>query len=180
MKVSKECYLVGQNTTCKFWGWSPLSGYKTTLKQQLNGEKQWKMRWRAKPLICSFEHFMCFRMLAVILVSDFCFQIKKTLHYFWPSKVTECSDKLAWMPPHFKSCYKPHRATTQKHPQRSKVKGHLSHAWKVSIGIKVSLFDSSCILTSCQLHRVTAISKCTFQNFPCANPFSSQLYNWQN
>ena len=58
----------------------------------------------------------------------------------------------------------------------TKVKGHLSHAWKVSMGIKVSLFDSSCILMSCQLHRVTAISKCTFQNFPCANPFSSQIY----
>ena len=26
---------------------------KTTLKQQLNGEKRWKMRWRAKPLIIS-------------------------------------------------------------------------------------------------------------------------------
>ena len=33
----------------------PLSSYKTTLKQQLNGEKRWKMRWRA----IFFSPFCC-------------------------------------------------------------------------------------------------------------------------
>ena len=31
-----------------FSGQSPLSSYKTTLKQKLNIEKQWKIRWKAK------------------------------------------------------------------------------------------------------------------------------------
>ena len=30
----------------------PLSSYKTTVKQQLKGEKRWKMRWGAKSLVC--------------------------------------------------------------------------------------------------------------------------------
>ena len=34
IKGSKERYLLGQNTTCKNLGYSPLSNYKTTLKQQ--------------------------------------------------------------------------------------------------------------------------------------------------
>ena len=51
VKGSKERYLLGQNTTCRFSTWSPLSSYKTTLKQQLNGEIRLKMRWRANPLI---------------------------------------------------------------------------------------------------------------------------------
>ena len=38
----KERYLLGQNTTSKFSGQSSLSSYKTTLKQQLNGEKRRK------------------------------------------------------------------------------------------------------------------------------------------
>ena len=41
IKGSNELYLSGQNTTCK----SPLSSYKTTLKQQLNGEK-WDVELR--------------------------------------------------------------------------------------------------------------------------------------
>ena len=45
---SKERYLLGQNT-CTFLGLSPLSSYEATSKQQLNGERQWKMRWKAKP-----------------------------------------------------------------------------------------------------------------------------------
>ena len=40
IKGSKECRLLEQNTTCKFSGQSALSSYKMTLKQQLNGEKQ--------------------------------------------------------------------------------------------------------------------------------------------
>ena len=45
-------FFLGQNTTCNFFWLSPLSTYKTTFKQQLNGEKWWKIRWRAKPFIC--------------------------------------------------------------------------------------------------------------------------------
>ena len=40
IKVSKDQYLLGQNTTCKFLGSAPLSSYKVTLlKRQLKGEK---------------------------------------------------------------------------------------------------------------------------------------------
>ena len=42
IKGSKQCYLLGQNTTCKFLVLSPLSTYKTTLTQQLNGKKTMK------------------------------------------------------------------------------------------------------------------------------------------
>ena len=38
IKGQKECYSLWQNTTCEFSGWSLLSSYKMTLKQQLNGE----------------------------------------------------------------------------------------------------------------------------------------------
>ena len=51
VKGSKERCLLGQNTTWEFLGWPPLSSYKTTLKQQLNSEKRWKMSWRVNPLI---------------------------------------------------------------------------------------------------------------------------------
>jgi len=30
-----------KDTVCKFSGKSPLSSHKTTLKQQINGQKQW-------------------------------------------------------------------------------------------------------------------------------------------
>ena len=40
IKGSKECYLLGQNNLHIFGVISPLRSYKTTLKQQLNGEKQ--------------------------------------------------------------------------------------------------------------------------------------------
>ena len=39
IKCSKDRYLLGQKTTCQFSGQSPLSSYKTTLKQQLKGDK---------------------------------------------------------------------------------------------------------------------------------------------
>ena len=39
----------------EFSEWSLLLSYKMTFKQQLNGEKQWKMRWRAKPLISGLD-----------------------------------------------------------------------------------------------------------------------------
>ena len=39
LKGEKERYLLGQNTTLDFLGKFPLSSYKTTLKQHLNGEK---------------------------------------------------------------------------------------------------------------------------------------------
>ena len=39
IKGEKERYLLWQNTTCEFSGDTLLSSYKTTVKQQLNGEK---------------------------------------------------------------------------------------------------------------------------------------------
>jgi len=45
---SKERYLLEQDKTSNSLGLSPLSNYKTTLKQQLNGQKRWKMKWKAK------------------------------------------------------------------------------------------------------------------------------------
>ena len=60
---SKERYLLGQNTTREFSGQSPLSSYKTTLKQQLNGGKRLKMRWRAKPPICFCLSCFCIQCL---------------------------------------------------------------------------------------------------------------------
>ena len=48
---SKEHYLLGQNTSYKCLGYSPLSSYKTTLKQELNGKKT-KLKWSAKTLTC--------------------------------------------------------------------------------------------------------------------------------
>ena len=58
---SEERYLLRRNTTCKFWGYSPLSSYKMTPKQQLNVVvfKWWKIRWQAKSLIC-FCLVQCF------------------------------------------------------------------------------------------------------------------------
>ena len=47
IKGSKQRYLLGHNAACKFSGWSPLSSNKTTLKQQLNGEK-WDVEIRTK------------------------------------------------------------------------------------------------------------------------------------
>ena len=41
---------------CKCLGWFLLSSYKTAFKQQLNGQRRWKMRWKVKSLIC----FCCF------------------------------------------------------------------------------------------------------------------------
>ena len=51
IKGSKERCLFGQDTTCKIFGESPLQSNETTLSQ-LNGEKRWKMRQKAKPFIC--------------------------------------------------------------------------------------------------------------------------------
>ena len=45
-KGSKERNILGQNAACEFSGKSLLLSYKTTLKQQLNGGKIQKMRWR--------------------------------------------------------------------------------------------------------------------------------------
>ena len=42
IKGSKECYLLGQNTKRKFLGNPLYQANKTTLKQQLNGEKLMK------------------------------------------------------------------------------------------------------------------------------------------
>ena len=40
IKGSKQWYFLEQDSTCKFSGQFLLSRYKTTLKQQLNGEKR--------------------------------------------------------------------------------------------------------------------------------------------
>ena len=48
IKVSKERYLLEQDKTSKFWGISITKWHK----QQLNCQKQWKIKWKAKPLIC--------------------------------------------------------------------------------------------------------------------------------
>ena len=47
IKGSKERYLLGQSNL-QIFGVTPLSSYKTILKQQLNGEIDDKMRWKAK------------------------------------------------------------------------------------------------------------------------------------
>ena len=44
IKCSEERYLLGQNTTCEFLGYSHLSSYKTTLNEEVNGEKRLKIR----------------------------------------------------------------------------------------------------------------------------------------
>ena len=44
-KVQTNAFLFWQiHTGCTFWGKSPLSSYRMTLKQWINGEKWWKMR----------------------------------------------------------------------------------------------------------------------------------------
>ena len=73
VKGLKARYLLGQNTTCEFSGYSPLSSYKTTLKQQLNGEKRWKMRWRAKRLICFGVELCCFPVQEKLLWTLSCY-----------------------------------------------------------------------------------------------------------
>ena len=59
IKGSKERYLLGQDKTSKFLGYSPLSSCKTTLKQQLNGQKR-KMKWEAKSVICFRSSYAVF------------------------------------------------------------------------------------------------------------------------
>ena len=44
IKGSKERYLLGQAKTSRFSGQSPSLSYKTTLKQQINGQKRLKMK----------------------------------------------------------------------------------------------------------------------------------------
>ena len=57
IKGSKEHYLSGQNTTCKFSGWSTLSiSHKMTLEQQLKSEKEKKNdeKWEGQLIQLSF------------------------------------------------------------------------------------------------------------------------------
>ena len=49
-KKKRRSHLLGQDKTSKFSWYSPLSSYKTILKQQLNGQKQSKRKWKAKLL----------------------------------------------------------------------------------------------------------------------------------
>ena len=44
IKGSKERFLLGQKHNLQIVGVIPFIKLKTTLKQQLNGEKRWKMR----------------------------------------------------------------------------------------------------------------------------------------
>ena len=57
-RFKRMLFFLGQNTTCKFSSY--LSSYKTTLKQQLDGEKQWKMKWQTQPLICFVLSYVVF------------------------------------------------------------------------------------------------------------------------
>ena len=62
-KVQENAISLDKNAVCKFSGVIPLWNYKTTLKQQLNGEKRRKKRWKAKPLLflvelCGFPQFV--------------------------------------------------------------------------------------------------------------------------
>ena len=58
MKGSTECYLLGQNTIREFPGWSPLSSYKTTLKQELNSKNKYE-KWNGElPLICFWLNYV--------------------------------------------------------------------------------------------------------------------------
>ena len=52
--------------------WSPLSSYKMTLQQQLNGKKKkrWKMRWRANPLIFLGWAMSSIRSINIIILSN--------------------------------------------------------------------------------------------------------------
>ena len=52
-----------------------MSSYKT-LKQQLNSEKQWKMRWRAKTHIC-------FWLSYVVFMSSAWKEVGMTVMYNW-------------------------------------------------------------------------------------------------
>ena len=51
-KRFKRTLFIRTKYNMRIFGVIPLSSYKTTLQQQLNGEKRLEMRWRAKPLIC--------------------------------------------------------------------------------------------------------------------------------
>ena len=64
-------------------GESPLSSYKTTLKQQLNGEKGF------------YVFRSCFRTLAVILVSDLC----------WCVEISDCWAEAVHLYV-FRSCFR--------------------------------------------------------------------------
>ena len=111
-----------KHTICKFSRLSPLSNYKTTLKQQLNDEKWCKVRWKAKSLVCFWFNYVvfppsawkncvfvlinsilrnlyvfesCFRILAVILVSDFKKILYKTSHWCQWAACT-CDSQQQW------------------------------------------------------------------------------------
>ena len=49
-KGSMERCLLGEKHNPQILGVNPFSRYKTTLKQQLNGEKWSKIKWKAKSL----------------------------------------------------------------------------------------------------------------------------------
>ena len=66
---SKDCYLLGQNTTCTFSGYSPLWSFKTTLKQQLNSETLWQCWWQCH-LSPHCQVYMIMRELSVWLTND--------------------------------------------------------------------------------------------------------------
>ena len=89
MKGCKECCLLGWNTTCTFFGKSPLSSYKTTLKQKLNGEKWWTLRWGAKRRICFGLSYVVFlssacRYVGMLDLLDFAWwQPPQSLIFTW-------------------------------------------------------------------------------------------------
>jgi len=76
IKASKERYILGQNTTCKFSGQSLLSRYKMTLKQQFNGEK-WRnvlvLECLQFQIFIWCKHFQQVLSLSLQLLSVCCF-----------------------------------------------------------------------------------------------------------
>ena len=51
---------IGTKHNVQIWGVIPSNQATETFKQQLNGEKQWKMRRKAKPLTCFGLNYVVF------------------------------------------------------------------------------------------------------------------------
>ena len=59
IKGSKECYLFGLSHNLQIFVVISLIKLQND-KQQLNGEKRWKMRWKAKSLFCFWLSYVVF------------------------------------------------------------------------------------------------------------------------
>ena len=99
MKSSKERYLLGQNTTCAIVRGNPLSSYKTTVKRWRE-KKRWKIRSKAKPLICFWLSYVVFlsnawKNAGTIMACNRCdvmnIRWRKTQTVFVPSQLRHAS-----------------------------------------------------------------------------------------